>query len=102
MSVSEYTQLMKEAGIASFGTGSSGSSVIDNKIQVEHILIFDVSERWEKVCKGTILALLDVGKEVVGTFRIVAVAGSICMLLWGCSNLIESIRGKRLSQDSKH
>jgi hypothetical protein len=102
MSVSEYTQLMREAGlVSSAGISSGTSSNVDNKIQVEHVFIFDVSERWEKICKGAILGLLNLGRDLVGTLHIVAIAASISMVLWGCSNLVASLRSKSLPRYDK-
>jgi hypothetical protein len=97
MSISEYAQIMKEAGIMASVGGGSGKvdgANGDNRIQVEHIFVFDVAERWEKVCKGAILALLNLGHHVVDTMRIVAIAGSAALILWGCSQVIVSIRRK--------
>jgi hypothetical protein len=101
MSVSEYAQIMKEVGIissSSGGAGKSGSSIVDNKIQVEHIVIFDVTERWEKICKAAVVGFFNLGRHMVDSVRIVAIAGSIGIVLWGCSSLVTSLRSKRLSQ----
>ena len=95
MSISEYAQIMKEAGImSSIGevSGKVDGAVGDNRIQVEHIFVFDVTERWEKICKGAILGLLNLGRHVVNTMRIVAIAGSAALILWGFSQVIVSLR----------
>jgi hypothetical protein len=96
MSISEYAQIMKEAGISGGGHNGKthGVAIGDNRIQIEHMLIVDISERWEKICKGAILALLELGHHVVHSLRIVAIAGSVGIVLWGCSRLITSIQKK--------
>ena len=99
MSISEYTQIMKEAGIMTpvgGGLGKAGSTAGDNRIQVEHIFTFELSERCDKVCKGAILGLLNLGRHVVDSIRIVAIAGSAALILWGCSQVIVSIRKRPL------
>ena len=100
MSISEYAQIMKEAGMmTSVGGGKVGGAVGDNRIRVDHIFLFDVTERWEKVCKGAILGLLNLGRHVVDTIRIAAVSGSAALILWGCSQVIASIRSRSAIQD---
>lgn len=102
MSISEYAQIMKEAGMISSvggGNGKLDGAIGDNKIRVEHIFLFDVTERWEKICKGAILGLLNLGRHVVDSLRIVAIAGSAALILWGCSQVIASIRKKAVKQD---
>jgi hypothetical protein len=104
MSMSEYAQIMKEAGIMTSVGGVNGkmdSAGGDNRIQVEHIFVFDISERWEKVCKGAILGLLNLGRHVVDSLRIVAIASSAAFLLWGCSQVIVSIRRGASIQQSE-
>jgi hypothetical protein len=86
MSMSEYAQIMKEAGLIRSDRGGS------DKIQVEHVFVFDVTEKWEKVVKGIALGCLDLGRHVVNSLRIIAVAGSIGILLWGTSQLVASFR----------
>lgn len=102
MSISEYAQIMKEAGMISSvggGNGKLDGAIGDNKIRVEHIFLFDVTERWEKICKGAILGLLNLGRHVVDSLRIVAIAGSAALILWGCSQVIASIRKNAVKQD---
>lgn len=96
MSVSEYAQIMKEAGLT--GSGRSGPS---DKIQVEHVFVFDVSERWEKVVKGIAVGCLDLGRHVVESLRIFAIAGSVGILLWGTSELIASFRTSKRFDDGQ-
>lgn len=91
--MSEYAQIMKEAGFTS-GGGKNGG--VSDKIQVEHVFVFDVTEKWEKIVKGIALGCLELGRHVVDTLRVVAVAGSIGILLWGTSQLVTSFRSKRL------
>ena len=103
MSLSEYAQIMKEMGLtasSSLPDGSKGNSTND-KIFVEHKIILDASERVEKILKGTILGLLDLGRHVVDTWRIVAIAGSIGFVMWGCSSLIASYRIKQPSEKDR-
>ena len=99
MSISDYAQIMKEAGImasvgSNGGVGKVDGSTGDSRIQVEHIFVFDVTERWEKICKGAILGLLNLGRHMVDSIRIVAIAGSAALILWGCSRVILSVRNK--------
>ena len=85
--MSELAQIMKEAGLSS---GSSGE-----KIQVEHVFIFDVTEKWEKIVKGIALGCLDLGRHAVDSLRIFAIAGSVGILLWGTSQLVASFRSRK-------
>jgi len=92
MSASELSQLMREAGMTS--TSSSPSSGGD-KIQVEHILVITLSEATDKLCKGVVLGCLEVGRKLAESFRILTMAASVSLLLWGTSRLIESVRSSR-------
>ena len=77
--------------MASVG-GGGGKVDGDNRIQVEHVFVFDVSERWEKICKGAILGMLNLGRHVFDSIRIVAIGASAALILWGFSQLVISIR----------
>lgn len=92
MSISEYSQIMKEAGIMASVGGGGGKVDGDNRIQVEHVFVFDVSERWEKICKGAILGMLNLGRHVFDSIRIVAIGASAALILWGFSQVVISIR----------
>jgi hypothetical protein len=104
MSMSEIAQVMKEAGLVGTGGGGSGgsgggksgtsssTSLMMDKIQVEHILVLDVSEKWEKIVKGVAVGCLELGRHVVDTLRIAAIACSAGLLLWGVSHLIQACR----------
>lgn len=95
MSLSEIAQIMKEAGLTSSSTGGvrgtgggSGDGSGDGKILVEHVFVFDVSEKWEKTVRGVALGCLELGRHAVDSLRLVAVAGSIALLLWGASRIV--------------
>jgi hypothetical protein len=82
MSMTEIAQVMKEAGLmaggsSTQGSGGSGSGAAADKIRVEHMLVLDVSEKWEKIIKGIALACLELGRHLVDSVRIVAVAGAV-------------------------
>jgi hypothetical protein len=99
MSMTEIAQVMKEAGLmagggSTHGSGGGGGGAAD-KIRVEHMLVLDVSEKWEKIIKGIALAFLELGRHVVDSVRIVAVASAVGMLLWGTSQLVASFRSPR-------
>jgi len=87
MSASELSQIMREAGLTG-GAGGGGS----DKIQVEHVLVVSLSEATDKLCKGIVLGCLDLGRHLVESCRILAIAGSVSLLLWGSARLIESFR----------
>ena len=97
MSASEMSQLMREVGLTSSSASSSGG----DKIQVEHVLIFTLSESTDKLCKGIVLGFLDLGRKLVESCRILAIAGSVSLALWGTSRLIESLRSRQPTRDSK-
>ena len=102
MSISEYAQIMKETGIMAAVRGSGADGTIgDSRIQVEHVFVFDTTERWEKLCKGTILGLLNLGRHVVDSIRILTMAGSAALIFWGCSQLVLSIQNKTVKQDDR-
>ena len=98
MSASELSQLMREVGLSS--SSSSSSSGSGEKIQVEHILILSLSEATDKLCKGVVLGFLELGRNLVQSCRILAMAGSISLVLWGTSHLIDSLRSRRSFGDS--
>ena len=75
-----YSQLMKEAGLGS------------EKIEIEHVFIFSFNEKWEKTVQKAVNVLLDLTHEAVYSLRIVSYAASACLVLWGSSKLIHSIR----------
>lgn len=79
--MSELAQIMREAGL------SAGNS---DKIRVEHVLILEVSEKADKIAKAIAVGLLELGRHVVESIRILAVAGSVAVILWGTSQLITS------------
>jgi hypothetical protein len=107
MSMTEIAQVMKEAGLMAGGSstqGSGGGGAAADKIRVEHMLVLDVSEKWEKIIKGIALACLELGRHLVDSVRIVAVAGAVGVLLWGTSQLVASFRSPqqpRLRQDNE-
>jgi len=71
---------MKEAGISS------------EKIEIEHVFIFSLNEKWEKTVQKAADILLDLAGETIYSLRIVSYAASACLVLWGTSKLIQSIR----------
>ena len=85
MSASELSQLMREAGLTT--TTTTG-----DKIQVEHVLVITLSEATDKLCRGIVLGTLDLGRKLVECVRILTIAGSVSLLLWGTCRLIESFR----------
>ncbi len=90
--MSEYAALLKE-----MGGGTSGS---DDTIKVEHVFIFSMTEKWERTLTHKIIPMvLDLARETVKSLRLVAIAASVALLLWGTSHLIKSIRG---DNDSSH
>ena len=96
MSASELSQLMREVGLSSSSSTSSGGG---DKIQVEHVLIFTLSESTDKLCKGAVLGFLGLGRQLVESCRILAIAGSVSLVLWGTSRLIESMRSRKSLRD---
>jgi hypothetical protein len=101
MAISEYAQIIKESGIMpSLGRDNNrkvnGAVGGDNPIIIEHIFIVDCTERCEKISKGAILGLLNLGQHLADTLRIVAYAGSVALILWGGSRFIASLRSKNV------
>jgi hypothetical protein len=97
MSMTEIAQVMKEAGLMAGGsTQGSGSGGASDKIRVEHMLVLDVSEKYEKIIKGIALACLELGRHLVDSVRIVALGSAVGVLLWGTSRLVASFRSPRL------
>jgi hypothetical protein len=97
MSASEIKTLMRELGMTSSpttGGGGSGGTSSHESIKVEHGLSISFVDdaKWEKYFRYVAYQLLDVSKHVVMSFRIVAIATSITLILWGTSKVIESIR----------
>jgi hypothetical protein len=94
--MSEISQIMREVGV----TNNTGSC--SDKIQVEHRFMFDVSESFGKILKGIALGGLDLGRHVVHSFRIFAIASSVGIILWGASRLVEAFScSKRLEESKK-
>jgi len=92
MSASELSQIMREVGLSSGGGGSSGNN---EKIHLEHVLVLTLSEATDKLCKGAVLTLLELGRHFVESFRILAIAGSVSVVLWGTGRFIESVRSRK-------
>lgn len=100
MSASELSQLMREAGLTVSSSTPSGGG--GDKIQVEHVLVVTLSESTEKLCKGVILGLLGLGRQLVESCHIMAISGSVGLVLWGTSRLIESLRSRRPTGESRN
>jgi hypothetical protein len=101
--MTEIAQVMKEAGLMAGGSthGSGGGGGAADRIRVEHMLLLDVSEKWEKIIKGIALACLELGRHVVDSVRIVAVASAVGVLLWGTSQLVASFQSPRLRKGNE-
>ena len=68
------------------------------KVIVEHIFVLTIPERTDKLARTLAGAALELGRHVVKSIRLVAVATSAGILLWGTARLIESIRRRRRQQ----
>jgi hypothetical protein len=86
MSAKEYSSLMKEMGVTG-GSGADGDS-----FRVEHVLVFSVTEKWERALDKWVHLTLDLSREMVASLRLIATATSIAIVLWGTSKLITSLR----------
>jgi hypothetical protein len=86
MSMREYSSLLKEMG------GSNGATGNDS-YQVEHLFIFGVAEKWDKVVLTAVQGALSASREAVACARILTAAASLALVLWGTSCVIKSLKG---------
>lgn len=89
--MSDMTQLFKEV--------NGGSS---DKVVVEHILVVTIPESTDKLARALAGAALELGRHIVKSFRLVALATSTGILLWGTARLVESLRSPRRRFDDKN
>jgi len=82
----EYSSLLKEMG------GSNGATGNDS-YQVEHLFIFGVAEKWDKVVLTAVQGALSASREAVACARILTAAASLALVLWGTSCVIKSLKG---------
>jgi hypothetical protein len=112
MSASEIKTLMREMGMTSTsstggkgGTGgdSGGAGGVIDSIKVDHGLSISFVDdaKWEKYFRYVSYQFLELSKHIVLSIRIVAIASSISLVLWGTSKLIESIRKPSPSKEIK-
>lgn len=99
MSVSEFSQIMREAGLSSSTSTSSSSN--NDKIRVEHVFVLQLSENTDRIAKGLTLALLEIGRSLAESCRIVAIGAAMGFLLWGTARLIESTRTRQSKSGTK-
>jgi hypothetical protein len=96
MSAKEYSSLMKEMGV------TSSSGVDGDSIRVEHVLVFSMTEKWERALDKWVHLTLDLSREMVASLRLIATATSIAIVLWGTSKLIASFRSNHDESTTNH
>lgn len=105
MSSAEYQALMKEMGYTTTssqaGRGNNGNNAPLSKSTDDIMmgqLILRLDEKWERFTANVAVQVLELGREVVSCFRIVAYATSICLVLYGTSCLVNSLRADEKSR----
>ena len=86
MSLKEYGTLLQE-----IGSGTNTGNTVDS-IKVDHKLILSLDEKVETIIRQTTQIILKYGRHIIISFRILSIATSISLLLWGTSKLIEARR----------
>jgi hypothetical protein len=70
-------------------------------VKVEHLFTFNVSEKWEKPLKKVVDSCLDLSYQWAESFRIIGVGIAGYLFLIGTARLIDSIKAKPSSKESK-
>jgi hypothetical protein len=70
-------------------------------VKVEHLFTFNVSEQWQKPLKKVVDSWLDLSYQWADSFRIVGVGIAGYLFLIGTARLIDSIKAKPCSKESK-
>ena len=85
---------MKELGQSSTSNYSSSkptTSSADADVMLGQLTL-RLDDKWERFAANFAIQLLNLGREVVQCFKIVAYASSVCLLLYGTSCIIRAIR----------
>lgn len=83
--MSDWAQIMKEIG------GVTGGSAGDH-VKIEHILVISLSDQTDRLVRGIVAALQEIGRQAVQSLRIVAIGSAVGITLWGTARLLDAFR----------
>jgi hypothetical protein len=107
----EYTTIMKELSTSlspsPSGSNNNSMSVTSRRgpnttdstshdhetFHVRHQLSISFDDRYEKLIHRVVSSMYQLGTHLVVSIRILTIATSITLLLWGTSHIIQQIRG---------
>jgi hypothetical protein len=72
------------------GVGGGGGDVMN--MRVEHVLVWRLEEKWEKVVAHVTMVVLEQSRQLVASLQLVLYATSACLVLYGTAQLVKAIR----------
>jgi hypothetical protein len=88
MSLSDYSTILKE--LSANGNGDAGNS--GDILKVVHNCVLSLDDKWDLLIQRTAKGIIELGQHIVISLRLVAVATSISLVLWGTSKVITASR----------
>lgn len=103
MSLSEYSTIMKEAGMSTSSGGGGSAGAGGDAMKVEHIFVIGwKNEEWmngiiQKVVHGCLVA----SKHLLDSLRILSYGGAAGVVLWGTAQVVKAIRSNDKSPQNQ-